>query len=134
MIGYGKPMNRRTFLSTAAMAAMEPAVAQIQPAKSLNLKITGLPTFVTYMGGLNWVLCKVSTEYSPREDAWVQDLCRGGPVIRGGFAELPDRPGFGVELDEEAPPPDRRPHLSVGFGSDPRSGYQVPNSTFEVRK
>jgi L-alanine-DL-glutamate epimerase-like enolase superfamily enzyme len=54
-------MRRRTFLSTAALAVTEPIAAQIRPAKALNLKITGLRTFVVYVGGLNWVFCKVST-------------------------------------------------------------------------
>jgi galactonate dehydratase len=41
-------------------------------------------------------------EYSPKRDQWIQDLFKGtGPVIRAGYAELPDRPGLGVELDEK---------------------------------
>ena len=40
-------------------------------------------------------------EYSPHADQWVKDLFKGGAVkINGGYAELPDRPGLGVELDE----------------------------------
>ena len=40
-------------------------------------------------------------EYNPRPDQWVKDLFRGGAVkVKGGYAELPDRPGLGVELDE----------------------------------
>lgn len=38
------------------------ALAQVrEPAKSLKLKITGLKTFVVFMGNLNWVFCKVYT-------------------------------------------------------------------------
>src|SRR5207302_2870465 len=33
----------------------------IQPAKSLNLKITGIKTFVVNAGSVNWVYCKVYT-------------------------------------------------------------------------
>jgi galactonate dehydratase len=41
-------------------------------------------------------------EYSPRTDAWVRDLFSGGAVkVNRGFAELPDRPGLGVLLDEK---------------------------------
>jgi L-alanine-DL-glutamate epimerase-like enolase superfamily enzyme len=41
-------------------------------------------------------------EYSPRRDPWIVDLFKGtGPVIQRGFAELPERPGLGVELDEK---------------------------------
>ena len=54
-------MTRRNFLAAAAAAAMEPIAAQIRPAKSLNLKITGLRTVVVHVGGLNWVFCKIST-------------------------------------------------------------------------
>ena len=40
-------------------------------------------------------------EYRPYTDQWVKDLFKGGAVkIKGGYAELPDRPGLGVELDE----------------------------------
>ena len=40
-------------------------------------------------------------EYNPRPDQWVKDLFKGGAIkVKGGFAELPDRPGLGVELDE----------------------------------
>lgn len=51
-------MNRRQFLALPALAPF----AFAQPAaKSLNLKITGLKTFVVNVGNLNWVFCKVYT-------------------------------------------------------------------------
>ncbi|MEO7653705.1 MAG: enolase C-terminal domain-like protein [Bryobacteraceae bacterium] len=41
-------------------------------------------------------------EYAPNKPAWVMDLFKGGAVkVNAGFAELPDRPGLGVELDEK---------------------------------
>jgi galactonate dehydratase len=41
-------------------------------------------------------------EYNPRREQWIQDLFNGGAVkIKDGFAELPDRPGLGVQLNEE---------------------------------
>jgi len=41
-------------------------------------------------------------EYSPKSDGWVRDLFSGGAVkVNRGFAELPDRPGLGVLLDEK---------------------------------
>jgi galactonate dehydratase len=41
-------------------------------------------------------------EYSARGDQWLKDLFFGGAVkIKDGFAELPDRPGLGVDLDEK---------------------------------
>jgi L-alanine-DL-glutamate epimerase-like enolase superfamily enzyme len=41
-------------------------------------------------------------EYSPRRDQWTLDLFNGEAVkIKDGFAELPDRPGLGVTLNEK---------------------------------
>jgi galactonate dehydratase len=41
-------------------------------------------------------------EYAPKREQWITDLFRGtGPTIRGGFAELPDRAGLGVDFDEK---------------------------------
>ena len=62
-------MNRRGFMSTAlgaaagASTAPFPAAAQdaVAGANLLNLKITGLKTFVVNTGSLNWAFCKVYT-------------------------------------------------------------------------
>src|SRR6266849_5639215 len=56
-------MNRRQFLLAAAAAPVSAVIAEsIQPAKSLNLKITGIKTFVVNASGtVNWVFCKVYT-------------------------------------------------------------------------
>src|SRR2546423_5691460 len=51
-------MNRRQFLQTGASALIAPFVLR---AKTLNLKITGLKTFVVNAGSVNWVFCKVYT-------------------------------------------------------------------------
>jgi galactonate dehydratase len=41
-------------------------------------------------------------EFAPEKPAWVQDLFFGGAVVvKDGFAELPDRAGLGVDLDEK---------------------------------
>jgi L-alanine-DL-glutamate epimerase-like enolase superfamily enzyme len=51
-------------------------------------------------------------EYVVRKDAWVQDLFRGTNVrVKNGFAELPDRAGLGVELDEAVAA--RRPYKPI---------------------
>jgi galactonate dehydratase len=50
-------MKRRDFLSTAAGAWF----AASAWAKPLNLRITGLKTFVVNAGSLNWVFCKIYT-------------------------------------------------------------------------
>jgi galactonate dehydratase len=50
-------MNRRHFFGAAAGAW----VAASARAKTLNLKITGLKTFVVNAGSLNWVFCKIYT-------------------------------------------------------------------------
>jgi galactonate dehydratase len=58
-------MNRRRFTQAALAAAASPLYATAQEASSrtrtLNLKITGLKTFVVNAGDLNWVFCKVYT-------------------------------------------------------------------------
>src|SRR5271157_42644 len=50
-------MKRREFLA----AATGPLLAATLRAKPLNLKITGLKTFVVNAGSLNWVYCKIYT-------------------------------------------------------------------------
>ena len=41
-------------------------------------------------------------EYNPRSEQWIKDLFHGGAVVvKNGFADLPDRPGLGVDLDEK---------------------------------
>ncbi|MEK7405188.1 MAG: enolase C-terminal domain-like protein [Acidobacteriota bacterium] len=41
-------------------------------------------------------------KYNPPRDPWVQDLFNGGAVkVKDGFAELRDRPGLGVDLNEK---------------------------------
>lgn len=41
-------------------------------------------------------------EYNPRREQWIADLFKGGAVkVKDGFAELPDRPGLGVDLEEK---------------------------------
>ena len=58
-------MNRRGFIQAvlAAAACQFPSAAQeaSSRARSLNLKISGLKTFVVNAGSLNWVFCKVYT-------------------------------------------------------------------------
>src|SRR5437016_8254124 len=54
-------MKRRHFLLAAAAPVSAVIAESIQPAKSLNLKITGIKTFVVNAGSVNWVYCKVYT-------------------------------------------------------------------------
>src|SRR5258705_9626208 len=54
-------MKRRHFLLAAAAPVTAAIAESIQPAKSLNLKITGLKTFVVNAGSVNWVYCKIYT-------------------------------------------------------------------------
>src|SRR6266481_5166799 len=49
-------MNRRQFLQAGTSALIAPMVLR---AKTLNLKITGIKTFVVNVGSVNWVFCKV---------------------------------------------------------------------------
>jgi galactonate dehydratase len=54
-------MDRRGFLSAVLGAAAGSGLAFGQAARPLNLKITGLKTFVVNAGSLNWVFCKIYT-------------------------------------------------------------------------
>jgi galactonate dehydratase len=57
-------MDRRGFTQAALAAAAAPVSAVAQASsrtRTLNLKITGLKTFVVNAGSLNWVFCKVYT-------------------------------------------------------------------------
>src|SRR6478736_2071108 len=54
-------MNRRHFLLAAAAPVAAAIAESVKPAKSLNLKITGIKTFVVNVGSVNWVFCKVYT-------------------------------------------------------------------------
>src|SRR5580693_1698269 len=56
-------MTRRTLLASAlAWPFRLAAFDNVRPAaKALNLKITGLKTFVVNAGSVNWVYCKVYT-------------------------------------------------------------------------
>src|SRR2546423_5756142 len=53
-------MTRRQFLLSAAAAGV-PLAAHADQAKGLNLKITGLKTFIVNVGSVNWVFCKIYT-------------------------------------------------------------------------
>jgi galactonate dehydratase len=65
----------------------------------------------------------VIQESTLTKTAWIQDLFEGsGPEIKGGYAELPTRPGLGVTLDEKvaaAHPykPTNRPEYRFSDGS-----------------
>jgi L-alanine-DL-glutamate epimerase-like enolase superfamily enzyme len=57
-------------------------------------------------------------EYHAHDVPWWDDLVGGGPTIQGGFIHLDDRPGHGLELDEDV----ARAHLAPGssfFGDEP---------------
>jgi galactonate dehydratase len=41
-------------------------------------------------------------EYNPQSEQWIKDLFNGGGVVvKDGFADLPAKPGLGVQLNEE---------------------------------
>ncbi len=57
-------------------------------------------------------------EYHAHDVPWWNDLVRGGKVLRDGYITLDDRPGHGLELDEDV----ARAHLLPGssyFGENP---------------
>lgn len=62
-------------------------------------------------------------EYTLGRTPWVDELFNGGgPVIKSGYAKLPDLPGLGVTLNEKvaaAHPykPSNRPQYRFGDGA-----------------
>ena len=59
-------------------------------------------------------------EYTPDDAPPRRDLVREAPVVRGGYLPIPEKPGWGIELNEEAfrhypPKPWRR---GFGFRAD----------------
>ncbi|MGI8992077.1 MAG: galactonate dehydratase [Bryobacteraceae bacterium] len=62
-------------------------------------------------------------EYSPKRESWIQDLFNGGAVVvKNGYAELPSRPGLGVDLNEKIAAehpykPITRQHFTFADGS-----------------
>ena len=64
-------------------------------------------------------------EYTPDDAPPRRDLVREAPVVRGGYLPIPEKPGWGIELNEEAfrhypPRPWRR---GFGFGADGSVGF-----------
>jgi galactonate dehydratase len=58
-------MNRRHFFRTALgllpAACLTHLRAATEKARTLNLRVTDLKTFVVHVGGSNWCFCKVYT-------------------------------------------------------------------------
>ncbi len=54
-------MHRRRFLEALLAPALLPLRAATEKARSLNLKVTDLKTFVVNVGSVNWCFCKVYT-------------------------------------------------------------------------
>lgn len=64
-------------------------------------------------------------EYTPDDASPRKDLVREAPVARGGYLPVPEKPGWGIELNEEAfrhypPKPWRR---GFGFQADGAAGF-----------
>lgn len=64
-------------------------------------------------------------EYTPDDTSPRKDLLREAPVARGGYLPVPEKPGWGIELNEEAfrhypPKPWRR---GFAFGADGAVGF-----------
>ena len=64
-------------------------------------------------------------EYTPDDAPPRRDLIREAPVVKAGYLPIPERPGWGIELNQEAfrhypPKPWRR---GFGFGADGSVGF-----------
>ena len=66
------------------------------------MKIAELKTFVVHCYRTNWVFVKIDTNAELSGVPWRKDLTTESLVFKDGFFEIPDRPGLGLELNEEA--------------------------------
>ena len=89
-------MTRRTFLSVAAAVRVTRSrLTRGRPSESLNLKITGLKTFVVNVGVVNWVFCKVYTNQGLSGLGEGSVTSKEATLVAGhhGARALPDRQG-----------------------------------------
>lgn len=45
---------------------------------------------------------KIQETFDDFSEPWLRDVVRGAPEVRDGYFELPNGPGLGIDLDEEA--------------------------------
>jgi len=70
---------------------------------------------------------KIQECFDDFAEPWVKEAVRGAPVVRDGYFELPQRPGIGIELDEEvlrAHPP-REGHFNLWAGDWHKRSFGV---------
>ncbi len=95
-------------LETRKIAAMaEPCYMMVAPHNSAGPGCTA--------ASVHFAVCannfKIQETFDDYSEPWVGQLLPGAPVAKDGYFELPDRPGLGIELDEdvirEHPPRDQ---------------------------
>lgn len=86
------------FLETKKIAAMaEPCYMLMAPHNSAGPGCTA--------ASVHLAACttnfKIQETFDDFSEPWLQEAVRGAPQVRDGHFELPDKPGLGIELDEE---------------------------------
>jgi len=87
------------FLETKKIAAMaEPCYMMVAPHNSSGPGCT--------TASVHFAACtpnfKIQETFDDYAETWLREVVRGAPEVRDGRFALPDRPGLGIELDEEA--------------------------------
>lgn len=87
------------FLETKKIAAMaEPCYMMVAPHNSAGPGCTA--------ASVHFAACtpnfKIQETFDDYAEPWLKEVVRGVPEIRDGRFALPDRPGLGIELDEDA--------------------------------
>ncbi len=85
-------------LETRKIAAMaEPCYMTVAPHNSAGPGCTA--------ASVHFAACasnfKIQETFDDFAEPWLKQAVRGAPQARGGFFDLPERPGLGIELDEE---------------------------------
>ena len=80
-------------------------IGAIAEAHSLEMALHNPQSEVSTLASLHVDACTpncVIQEMADHRQPWLKDLFYGGAVkVKNGFAELPDGPGLGVDLDEK---------------------------------
>ncbi len=80
-------------------------IGALAEAHSVEMALHNPQSMVSTLASLHVDACTpncVIQEMAERRDPWLQDLFFGqGAVLKNGFAELPERPGLGVDLNEK---------------------------------
>ncbi len=98
-VATGERFHAGGFLETKKIAAMaEPCYMMVAPHNSAGPGCTA--------ASVHFAACtpnfKIQETFDDYAEPWLREVVRGVPEVRDGRFALPDRPGLGIELDEDA--------------------------------